>query len=118
MNEVTEAPETGYIQDTRAWGNIKNEAISGWYNYRTRTHNIESRKNVYVVRTAEGRFMKLKILNYYCKQEESACATTMCGREEAACLSIEYVFAPNGQRFFAPAPAPTDADNKLAQNIN
>lgn len=118
IDEVTEAPESGYIQDTRAWGNIRNDAISGWYNYRTRTHNIESQKNVYIVRTAEGQYMKIKILNYYCKQDESACATMMCGREEAACLTIEYVFAPDGQRFFPSTPALPQADNKLAQNLN
>jgi|TARA_B110000438_G_C15615836_1_gene564286 hypothetical protein len=100
FNTITEAPEAGYIQDKRKWGKILNKSISNWYNYRTRTHNIESQKYVYAVRNSEGKYFKMKILNYYCLKKESDCATSMCNRNEAACLTIEYVFQPNGDRLF------------------
>jgi len=103
FDQVREAPLTGYLQDSRAWGNLSNKAIASWYNYRTRTHNIESNKHVYIVKTSLGGHMKMRILNYYCKRQENECAQTMCGRAEAACLTIEYVHAyPSSNRFPAP----------------
>ncbi len=89
-----------FVEDTREWGSLRNEAISGWYNYRTRTHNIESKKSVYLVRTADQGHMKMRILNYYCSHDEAECATGMCTREEAACLTMEYVYIPPGERKF------------------
>jgi len=106
FDSVSQAPETGYIQDAPAWGNVTNKAISDWYNYRTRTHNIESKKNVYVVRTSDQQYVKMKIINYYCKRAETDCASIMCTRQDAACLTIEYVSQPDGSRLFPPPPPP------------
>ncbi len=98
-----------FVEDTRKWGSLRNEAISSWYNYRTRTHNIESKKSVYMVRTAEQGHMKMRILNYYCNHNESECATGMCTREEAACLTLEYVYIPPGETLF-PTPVSKSTD--------
>ena len=94
-----------------------NKAIADWYLYRTRTHNIESQKNVYALRMAEGGYLKMRILNYYCSHDESECRTVMCGRLEAACYSIEYVLSnDSGRRFPIPvlahsAPMQTGINN-------
>ncbi|MBI4389385.1 MAG: HmuY family protein [Nitrospinae bacterium] len=103
IDDVKEAPETGYLADTNAWGKLNNPSLADWYLYRTRTHNIESQKNVYVARTADKSYVKFRILNYYCNQNESDCATAMCPRDEAACITLEYVRQPSGERIF-PAP--------------
>lgn len=110
FDQVKKAPLTGYIQDSHAWGNLSNKAISSWYNYRTRTHNIESNKMVYVVKTSQGNHIKMRILNYYCKHDESECSQMMCGRQEAACITIEYVQATPGKNVF-PDPAPLNPSN-------
>ena len=107
INTVEEAPESGYTQDTRSWGKLSNPSLSDWYLYRTRTHNVESQRNVYIVRTAENLYMKMRILNYYCSRQEADCATTMCSREEAGCLTIEYLLQPDGGKFFPPGSEPT-----------
>jgi hypothetical protein len=106
FSEVGDIPATGYVEDARSFGKLINKSIADWYNYRTRTHNIESKKNVYIVRTTSGRFMKMRILNYYCHKPEADCRTAMCGRDEAACLTIEYAFSSDGKRF---PPPPADA---------
>lgn len=103
FDTVAEAPEAGYIQDAVAWGNITNKAISDWYNYRTRTHNIESKRNIYVIRASDRNYMKIKFLNYYCSQNEQDCASIMCTRAEAACITLEYVIQSNGGRVFPPS---------------
>ena len=92
FDSVRLIPTEGFIEDQRRWGNILNPAISKWYNYRTRTHNVESKKSVYLLRTDNGRHAKFRILNYYCTHEEEECSSVMCNRDEAACLTIEYMF--------------------------
>jgi hypothetical protein len=112
FDDIRKSPETGFLVDSKSFGKILNKGIADWYNYRTRTHNVESRKNVYVVRTSNGQYMKMRILNYYCKQQESECKTMMCSREDAACLTIEYVLAPElGTEFPIYTASSTSAKN-------
>ena len=100
LDSVTSVPVTGYTQDAKSFGKVLNKAIVDWYLYRTRTHNVESQKNVYALRMAEGGYLKMRILNYYCSRDELECRTVMCGRQEAACYSIEYALPDeNGRRF-------------------
>ena len=99
FDSMTKIPTDGYLQDEKSYGKIINKAIVDWYLYRTRTHNIESQKNVYVVQMAEGGYLKMRILNYYCNRDESECKSIMCGRQEAACYSIEYILSDDERRF-------------------
>jgi hypothetical protein len=114
FEEITTAPTKGYVEDKVSFGNLINQEFSGWYNYRTRTHNIESKNNVYIVKLANNGFMKMRILNYYCGKKDQDCRSTMCSRQEAACLTLEYVLAENGQ---FPSNI-SKATNKILPNIN
>ena len=105
FESIVKVPESEFIQDSRSFGRRTNKAISNWYNYRTRTHNIESKKNVYVVKTSSNDFLKMRILNYYCSNNEADCRTMMCTQAEAACLTMEYV-SSNHSRNFPTQPAP------------
>jgi hypothetical protein len=113
FGEVVDIPDSGYYIDTVTWGNITNKAISSWYNYRTRTHNVESNKHVYVIKNSDGGHSKIRIINYYCSRDEKDCATMMCGREEAACLSIEHVYLPPGSYNFPPPVIPEDMESSV-----
>ncbi len=108
FDDVKTAPKTGYVQDHRSLGNLINKELAGWYNYRTRTHNIESKRNVYALKLNNGIFMKMRILNYYCGQKDQECRSMMCTREQAACLTIEYILAEPGSKIFP--------DTRLAKN--
>ncbi len=99
FDSITNIPGDGYTQDAKSYGKILNKAISDWYLYRTRTHNIESQKNVYVGQMADGGFLKMRILNYYCYRNESECKSAMCSRQEAACYSIEYIHTDDNENF-------------------
>ena len=112
FDSITSAPIADYTQDAKSYGKILNKAIVDWYLYRTRTHNIESQKNVYVLRMAEGGYLKMRILNYYCSRDESECKSIMCSRQEAACYGIEYVLAENNGLNF---PTPVLAQAPLTQ---
>ena len=111
FDNIGTAPETGYIQDSRSLGNLINKELIGWYNYRTRTHNIESKRNVYALKLNNGIFMKMRILNYYSAQPEDPCRSMLCTREEAACLTIEYILTEPGSNTFVPP------DTHLAKKI-
>ena len=113
FEEVKNAPKNGYIEDKISFGSLINKEFSGWYNYRTRTHNIESKKNVYIVKLGDEGFMKMRILNYYCGKKDQDCRTQMCSRQQAACLTVEYVLAENGSDQF---PFNT-SDSRLARNM-
>jgi len=99
FNSVVQIPEVSFVPDIRSWGNVNNPSIVDWYLYRTRTHNIESKRNVYIVKTGDG-LLKLIILNYYCQQPESECKTSMCSRDQAACLTVEYTHITSGEQTF------------------
>ena len=114
FEEISTAPNKGYVEDKVSFGNLINQEFSGWYNYRTRTHNIESKNNVYIVKLANKGFMKMRILNYYCGKKDQDCRSMMCSRQEAACLTLEYVLAENGQ---FPSNIPESA-KKISPNIN
>ena len=105
FDSIRRVPESEFIQDSRSFGRRTNKAISNWYNYRTRTHNIESKKNVYVVKTSNDDFFKMRILNYYCSNDAEDCRSILCTRSEAACLTVEYVSSNHSRNFPAP-PAP------------
>ncbi len=65
FDEVTIAPETGYVVD-----GAEEKAISGWYNYTGQTgnpqHAILTLDKTIVVRTADGNhYAKLEIMSYY-----------------------------------------------------
>jgi hypothetical protein len=104
FDSISKVPENEFVQDSRSFGRRTNKAISDWYNYRTRTHNIESKKNVYVVKTSGDDFLKMRILNYYCSNEEEDCRSMMCTRSEAACLTVEYVSSNHSRNFPTPPP--------------
>ena len=99
FDSITTIPSNGYTQDAKSYGKILNKAISDWYLYRTRTHNIESQKNVYIAQMADGGHLKMRILNYYCHRNESECKSAMCSRQEAACYSIEYIHTVDNENF-------------------
>ncbi len=105
FDSVRSVPAQPWVQDSKSFGKKINKAISAWYNYRTRTHNIESKKNVYIVKTSSGQHVKMRILNYYCSNDETDCRTMMCTREEAACLTVEYVKSDYPGNTFPPPPA-------------
>jgi len=114
FNSVVKVPQASFVSDVRSWGNVNNPSIIDWYLYRTRTHNIESKKNVYLVKTEDG-LLKLRILNYYCQRPESECKNSMCPRDEAACLTVEYYHIPPGKQTFPVSKPPSPAPQQTAQ---
>lgn len=74
FDSVAELPLEGYVATTFA-GDTANTGIGKWYDYSMWSHLLTSKHHVYAVRTADGRFAKLEILAYYCREIGAACYT-------------------------------------------
>lgn len=85
FEEITEAPAEGY------------QATNGdWYTYDMTNHVINPTPGrVVVVRTADGRYAKIKIISYYLDAPEDPQQTT-----PARFYTFEYIFQPDGSRNF------------------
>ena len=118
FNKINKAPKNGYIEDEVSFGNLINKELSDWYTYRTRTHNIESKNNVYLIKLNNNRFMKMRILNYYCGKKDQDCRTIMCSRQQAACLTVEYVLAENGTDVFPISKFDSNASSTIESPLN
>jgi hypothetical protein len=93
---VTTAPTQGYVDDTIASITpesltTENLAVKAWYRYNMLTHILRPKPNIYVIRTADGKYAKLRLLSYYC-----------AGGEASGCFTFEYVYQGDGSRSFAP----------------
>jgi heme-binding HmuY-like protein len=91
-----EAPAEGYVEDTIATINTEaitteNLAIKSWYTYNVLTHILRPKPHVYTVRTADGKYAKMRLVSYYCD-----------GGQASACFTIEYVYQGDGSRSFQP----------------
>jgi hypothetical protein len=94
FEEVIEAPANGYIEDTIASispaGIItENLAIKAWYHYSMLTHLLHPKPNTYIIRTADGKYARMRLVSYYCD-----------GGEASGCFTFEYVYQGNGSRRF------------------
>lgn len=89
---AVEAPESGWVD--RAARDSTNAAIARWYDYGFTSHLLTPRRRVYAIRTADGRYARLRFLSYYCEGGHPGCVT------------FEYLYQGNGSRDFA---APVEA---------
>ncbi|HVG61941.1 MAG TPA: HmuY family protein [Hyalangium sp.] len=72
LAQVSQAPAERYTTDAADGDDSNSEldtafetAAEGWYSYNVGTHKLSPRERVYVIRTDEGAFFKVQILEYY-----------------------------------------------------
>ena len=71
---VHSAPSEGFIA-TAYESDTTNAAMSRWYTYDFFSHLLQPNGHVYVVRTGDGHYAKLKFLSYYCIGTSPGCIT-------------------------------------------
>lgn len=88
---VREAPAEGYVDTEGALdGEPAHAVLERWYRYDFLAHVLEPRERTIVVRTAEGRYAKLRFLGYYCPEATPGC------------LTFAYAYQGDGSRRLAP----------------
>jgi len=85
FDSVREVPPQGYAP-TEFGRDTVNAGVGKWYAYSMLSHLLTTKAHVYAVRTADGRYAKLEILAYYCREVG------------AACYTVRYAFQGDGSR--------------------
>ena len=75
VREVPAAEEGGGYAPTEFGRDTVNPGIGKWYAYSMLSHLLTSKRHVYAVRSVDGRYAKLEILAYYCRDVGAACYT-------------------------------------------
>jgi hypothetical protein len=74
FDSVRAVPLAGYVPNSTG-PDTTNPGIGRWYDYSMLTHLLTSKHHVYAVRTALGKFAKLELVAYYCRDAGTACVT-------------------------------------------
>jgi len=94
---LKEAPETGYFsEDQLSPFAISKSNAERWYSYNQDTHIISPVPGVVIiVKTADGKYVKMRIVSYYKNAPEIPTQESM-----ARFFTFEYVYQPDGSRKF------------------
>ncbi len=89
FDSIRTVPAEGYVRST-AGGDSVNAAAEGWYAYSFTSHLLRPDPGIFAVRTADGRYARIRILSYYCPEARPGC------------LTFRYVYQGDGSRRVAP----------------
>lgn len=94
---LIEAPETGYFsEDQLSPLAISKSNAERWYSYNQDTHIITPIPGVVIiVKTADGKYVKMRIVSYYKGAPEIPTQESM-----ARYYTFEFVYQPDGSRKF------------------
>ena len=85
---VTEVPKDNYVVDVSTRTDTENPVILKPYSYNYLTHKLKAKKNVYAARTADNKFAKFQLLDFY------------CDNKEVGCITIQFVYQKSGSNSF------------------
>ena len=95
FENLTEAPETGYLQDGVS-NAITTGSGNGWYNYNSTTHVISAIPGrILVVKTNDNTYAKIEILSYYLNAPAAPVNTDI-----SRYYTFRYVYQGDGTRKF------------------
>lgn len=94
-----------FIPDTATQTETENPVLAQWYKYNYITHKLTARKNIYLLRTADGKYAKIQFQNFYCADEQPGC------------IQMRYTYQPNGSKSFL-KNSETFSTTSLSENNN
>lgn len=87
LSDVPEGTEFQADQIARRKAKPENPSFHQWYEYDFLNHRLTPTKAVYIIRTADGKYVKLQFLDYYCGATPG-------------CFTFRYVYQGNGGKAF------------------
>jgi hypothetical protein len=104
FDELSEAPEAGYTSDAQGALAIPG---NGWYNYTGQNGNpvnaiIPVPGKIFVLRTADNRFVKAEIISYYFGNPNTTTAAfgNANTRPPSRYFTFRFIYQPDGSRNF------------------
>ena len=88
FDAVETVPEKKFVVDKATRTEAINPILENWYKYNYLTHKLTARKNIYVIRTADGKFTKTQFLSFYCADKNPGC------------IQMRYAYQDTGSRSF------------------
>ena len=88
FDAVENVPLKDFVADTSTRTQTENPLLVQWYKYNYITHKLTARKNVYVMRTSDGKFAKLQFLSFYCADKQPGC------------IQMKYAYQEEGTKSF------------------
>lgn len=88
FDAVESVPDRKFILDKSTRTDTVNPILENWYKYNYLTHKLTARRNIYVIRTADGKFSKTQFLSFYCADKNSGC------------IQMRYVYQHSGSKSF------------------
>jgi len=88
FDAVESVPLRDFIADTATRTQTENPVLLQWYKYNYITHKLTARKNIYVIRTADGKFSKVQFMSFYCADKQPGC------------IQMKYVYQGEGTKSF------------------
>ena len=88
FDAVENVPLKDFIPDTATRTQTENPVLLQWYKYNYITHKLTARKNVYVMRTSDGKFAKIQFLSFYCADKQPGC------------IQMKYAYQDQGTKSF------------------
>lgn len=89
FEDVEEVPADGYLP-SQAGRDSTHAVLGEWYDYGFTSHLLRPKDRTYALRTADGRYAKLRILSYYCPGARPGC------------LTLRYAYQGDGSRRVVP----------------
>ncbi len=88
FDAVESVPLKDFIPDKSTRTQTENPVLVQWYKYNYITHKLTARKNVYVMRTSDGKFAKIQFLSFYCADKQPGC------------IQMKYAYQDEGTKSF------------------
>lgn len=106
FDAVEEVPaDAEFIPDANAKTGTESPVLAQWYKYNYITHKLTPRKNIYLLRTADGKYTKIQFQSFYCADKQPGC------------IQMQYTYQSNGSKSFLKNSG-AFSTTSLAENTN
>jgi hypothetical protein len=88
FDAVENVPLKDFIADISTRTQTENPLLVQWYKYNYISHKLTARKNIYAMRTSDGKFAKIQFLSFYCADKQPGC------------IQMKYAYQDEGTKSF------------------
>ncbi|MCZ6513816.1 MAG: HmuY family protein [Nitrospinae bacterium] len=88
FDAVDSVPLKDFVVDQATRTQAENSVLVNWYKYNYISHKLTARKNIYVMRTSDGKFAKIQFLSFY------------CANKQPGCIQMKYAYQDKGTKSF------------------